>query len=212
MERRYGSEPRFVVISTGRAGSGFVAALLTACGVPCGHEAFFTPSGLQPRFRWHLRGDSSWLAVPALEEWNGAKPLVVHQVRDPREVVKSLVGIGLFRRDNDNPFAQFARRHFSVSGDEVRDAMRWWVAWNRRCAALAHFSYRLEEIGAQSDAFFEAIDETPTREPRTVIAALRDRNINTRKSTRIAYPDMPDGPEKDELRSEAARFGYDLAP
>lgn len=84
--------PRFVVTGTGRSGTGFIAAVLAEAGLRCGHETLFGPRTRRvPPFD-ALDGDISWLAAPFV----GALPpgtVVLHQLRDPVEVVSSWVGL-----------------------------------------------------------------------------------------------------------------------
>lgn len=81
-----------MVTGSGRSGTGYTAALLSAAGIHCGHEALFQPRTRSvPDFgTWD--GDASWLAAPFLDRLPPGTP-VVHQVRDPVEVVTSWVGL-----------------------------------------------------------------------------------------------------------------------
>lgn len=105
---------KVIVTGTGRCGTNFMANLLTTIGLPCGHEAVFTPEGweraseiLAGRERpqnseisrdgeilsegMELAGDSSYAAAPFLARTDVA---VIHLVRDPIRVVASLTGSG----------------------------------------------------------------------------------------------------------------------
>lgn len=87
----------FVVTGSGRSGTGFTAAVLTAAGIPCGHEAVFHPrTRAVPDFGpW--AGDASWLAAPFVGDLpSGTR--IVHQVRDPADVVTSWVGLRFLSR------------------------------------------------------------------------------------------------------------------
>ena len=54
-------EPKVAVVGTGRHGSGFVAAVLCAADVACGHEAWWNPIDTHAV---DLDADSSFCAVP----------------------------------------------------------------------------------------------------------------------------------------------------
>lgn len=105
---------KVLVTGTGRCGTNFMANLLTTIGLPCGHEAVFTPDGweraseiLAGRLRpensdisrdgtilsegMNLVGDSSYAAAPFLDKVDTA---VIHLIRDPIKVVASLAGSG----------------------------------------------------------------------------------------------------------------------
>ncbi len=38
----------FIVVGTGRCGTGYVSHILRACGLPTGHESVFSAFGIQP--------------------------------------------------------------------------------------------------------------------------------------------------------------------
>ena len=88
----------FVVTGCARSGTAYIARLLTALGIECGHEAVFTPYTRHFDGFGAVRGDSSWLAVPFLDELP-AGTVVLHQVRHPDAVVRSLIGIRFFSED-----------------------------------------------------------------------------------------------------------------
>lgn len=124
---------KFVVTGTGRCGTVFMANLLTSMGWPCGHEAVFGPhgvgrarevlSGIRPPENSEISrngdilsegegivGDSSYMAAPFLKEVDA---LVVHLVRNPIDVVASLVG-GMFRN-----FSGSSPTHFEDIPDHI---------------------------------------------------------------------------------------------
>jgi hypothetical protein len=140
--------PGFAVVGTGRSGTGYVAALLGAGGVTCGHEGWWRPEGTGERTPG-LAGDASWLAVPDIESgvWSGP---VAHVVRHPVATVRSLVGTRLFEPSEgvSEAYRQFALRHCPQVGDlpPLEAAVEWWVAWNERCAAVAAVKLRVEDL------------------------------------------------------------------
>lgn len=82
-----GGWPAFAVVGSGRSGSRYIASVLTACGLTCGHEAYWNPGG---RTISGLLGDSSWCALRNIDLYDGR---VFHQVRHPLDVVSSLVEV-----------------------------------------------------------------------------------------------------------------------
>ena len=108
---------RFVVVGTGRSGTGYIASLFNAAGLRCGHEDVYNvqagvrdvwvkthrPTPLREmrarlgeerrRRRARFDGDASWMAVPRLPHFRGAAFL---QVRDPLAVVSSFQGTRFF--------------------------------------------------------------------------------------------------------------------
>lgn len=85
----------FVVTGCARSGTGYTAELLTRLGAECPHEAVFSP--YTERFDgWGAApGESSWLAVPMLDQLPEGT-VVLHQVRHPAKVVASLLDIKFF--------------------------------------------------------------------------------------------------------------------
>jgi hypothetical protein len=154
-------KPLFVVTGCPRSGTLFTARALAALGHACGHEALFGPETTAVPDFGSAQGDVSWLAVPFLADLP-AGTVVVHQVRHPLQVLRSLVAQRFFQtrphplmgvryrlqyrhirfaRPVTNPrFVRFAARHcpgiFDLPG-EVARAAHWWVVWNRRAEAAA---------------------------------------------------------------------------
>lgn len=118
-----------LVTGTGRSGTVFMAKVLTAAGVPCGHESMFTPEpAAVVTARWQgtalphlsqrsqdastadwvdvtkLRADASYMAVPYLSQLPTSIPLI-HTIRHPLLVISSFVDdLRYFRREPGNPY------------------------------------------------------------------------------------------------------------
>ena len=87
----------FVVTGSGRSGTGFIATVLADAGLRCGHEAVFHPRTTAFTGFGDVDGDISWLAAPFV----GGLPagtVVLHQLRDPVEVVSSWIGLRFLDR------------------------------------------------------------------------------------------------------------------
>jgi hypothetical protein len=200
----------FVVVGTGRCGTAYMAQLLTRMGIPCGHEWAYSA---HPRkyADVEIAGDSSAQAVPFLSEFRGK---VLHQVRDPLRVIGSFLGFGLFRDPKAHGVdGEFMLRHFEFTGNELDDAMRYYVEWNRRCEGVdpsRYLLYQLEQVNVdlmmQIARFLGEDVSGPTIEQ--AIAAV-PRNFNTRFNSRsVLWSDLPEGPAKQSLRAMALRYGY----
>src|SRR5437870_668008 len=79
----------FVVASTPRSGTGYIAQLLSALGVACGHEKYFNKKS-QTYHVQTLEGCSSWLSVPFLDRLP-VQTVVLHQIRDPVRTINALI-------------------------------------------------------------------------------------------------------------------------
>lgn len=228
--------PRFVVTGTGRNGSTYIARLLTASGVPCGHEDWFgLRAGLRdnqimprytikaelasPALRLHeeyrrrrqpLLGDASWLAVPRLPRFRG---LVLLQTRDPILSIASMVAIRMFTRPRR--YLRFIQSHFDSTGNDLTDAMRWWVIWNQRARDYATHTYRLEDLDqAHLTELLDIIGvPQPSAAARRAFHAV-DHPIHTAHDRggepyRLSWDDLPDGTDKEALTHYAKELGYD---
>ncbi|HET7584817.1 MAG TPA: hypothetical protein VFK13_07920 [Gemmatimonadaceae bacterium] len=229
---------RFVVTGTGRSGTGYAAKLFNAAGLRCGHEDVFTDKpglwdsaaprqGLVARAkeplgrakeelrrrRTHFEGDASWMAVPRLARFKGVSFL---QLRHPIPVIRSFMGTKFFSNPLEHRAQRrFASAHFEITGDDIRDAMRWWTFWNGLAAAHATMVYRLEDMG--EPLFTEILRklgvETPADRARVALSTVaggvnssRERGITPGA---ITFEDLPDGEDKAELFRAAVAWGYD---
>lgn len=109
----------YIVAGTGRCGTLFMANYLTSSGIPCSHEAVFTPGGMHHAngvihghekavsslisrgdnlsdYEMHIVADSSYMSVPFLGDFPEAR--IIHVVRNPKRVVSSFIGFGYFTK------------------------------------------------------------------------------------------------------------------
>lgn len=208
IEHSVGRNPSFVILSTGRAGSTYSAHLLKQAGLNCAHEMFFTPNGFFRSLRYD--GDSSWLAVPYLEKSQQKSQKVVHQVRNPLDVVSSYQGIGFFDPKNKSPFANFVREHFEVTGDPLLDSVRFWVEWNLRAERLSEKTYLFEDLLVDPGILFSCLG---VGVDDSIIQQLKYNartKVNSRKRVEVSLSDIPNSNEKDEMVALALRYGYEL--
>jgi hypothetical protein len=176
---------RFVVTGCPRSGTTYATALFNALGVRCGHEDVYGPDqalGDLP-VEWNgYDADSSWHAVPFL-------PLddvvVLHQVRHPLEVVRSIAGIRfLARADLPNKATRSVRQDapeiFDAETEAERAAIMWRI-WNQTAEEHAAFTYRLEDIDAALVTQICGLLELDVSDDQ-VERALRDTpgNLNAR--------------------------------
>lgn len=136
----------YVVTGLAGSGTGWASAVLTAAGSSCGHEAVFTGHPWDTAGgRWTTRhrlpvgpgldGDSSWKAAPYVAELDVP---VVHLVRDPLAVVRSLSGLRLFLSDRcmasgDDLATNCALRHLPAiadAGDRLGRILRYVAGWD----------------------------------------------------------------------------------
>jgi hypothetical protein len=200
---RFAPMPAFVVVGTGRCGTTFVAQLLSEAGVPCGHEKVFRRRALTPSFS--LAGDCSYLAVPHLASFPGT---VIHVVREPLAVIRSLVGTRFFERSPTDGYLAPVAAHMALSGDPVRDAMRYYVLWNRMCERYAHTRpLPIERLDEHLDTLFGLTAPECAAAGAALMRAIPP-TVNSRPRAMLSYDDLPAGSTRDEVLEMRDRYGY----
>jgi hypothetical protein len=207
VEGRWAPAPRYVIAGTGQCGTTYAARVLQEAGIRCGHEEIFSPSGYVRSFR--LSGDASYFAVLYLPDYRGK---VVHLVRNPVHVVRSLVGTGLLSHTEwrwVNPLLTY----FDVTGDPVLDAMRFYLRWNRMIEPYADLRVRIEDFDQELPNVLRLI--APWRSRFRSVPPPRvptDTNTKRRAEGIEVLEDLPAGPDRDQLAVMGASYGYDLQP
>lgn len=197
-------EPRAVICGTGRHGSGYIARVLCAAGVPCGHEQWWNPHHARVP---GLAVDSSWCAAPFLQ-W--APSTVWHQTRHPLDVVSSLVKL-----PNWGQYLTLAETVTGpLPGEVVHAAARTVLRLNEACEAEADRRWQVEHVDAElveQLAAYLQIDVDAATARQAVESVPRDTNYHGH-GARLTWDDVaavvPRG-EFDALLAMALRYGYE---
>ncbi|OFX31117.1 MAG: hypothetical protein A2Z07_03490 [Armatimonadetes bacterium RBG_16_67_12] len=186
------------------------------------HPGFITPQEMRvgETLVWpaSLCGDSSWLAAPYLSSLPRGTA-VLHQVRDPIPVIRSLVRIRFF--DTPSPFRLFAEAHLpSVkTGTLLERSLRYWVEWNRLIQRAEHVPhlryvrYRVEDVTPLllQDFLSRAGIACDLSKVEAVLRA-HPRTVNTRGSKRrdhlIRRETLPTGQARLAYERLAEEYGY----
>lgn len=206
---------RLVIASAGRSGSGYISKLLTAAGVRCTHEEVFTPVGVD-RARWReVDAESSWLAVPYLAKLP-PNVHVVHQVRHPVDVIRSLMGIRMFAPPDENVHGAF--HDFVASSlpalqeqpSEIERCMTFWVEWNSAAARSAGHTYRVEELTIDGlvDLVERAGGAADLGAAQRAVEAVPSNYNARRRDHEVTWASLPDGPLKERVGDLARTYGY----
>ena len=208
----------FVVCGAGRSGTGYMSKALSALGHPCGHEAVFGPLMRTAQFG-ALQGDSSWLALPYLDDLP-SNAVIFHQVRNPLQVVRSLVGIRML--SSPSPYLDFIAEHAPEvidQPDEIARCMAYWVVWNRRIARHAdgtrpYVRYRVEDLEPAVFSQFAGLlgSAQPVETVAHRLQAIPNNYNARRRDESVTMATLPDGTLKDEMLEVAAALGYQLTP
>lgn len=134
--------PRFIGLSTGRAGSRYLAKQLSAAGVKTLHEKHLS-----------VRGWNGGNAVGEVTAWFVAymdqipDAQIWHFSRHPQYFVRGLMRSGFWGMRHPN-IHQFLR----LTNDRVADSYLYWVDWNQRILDGAdpprRLTFRIEDINA----------------------------------------------------------------
>jgi len=127
----------YLVVGTGRSGTGFMSRLLTMNGIPCGHEKVFKIR--LPNVDYaecirstRLRGESSWLAAPHLDDikTSMAPDLQVIQItRNPIKVIKSFIALTVNTSNTNKSFVPYIP--FLESDDMFDVLIQYYISWYR---------------------------------------------------------------------------------
>lgn len=211
------SSMKYVVTGTARSGTKYAATVLTEAGMKCGHEMVFDSWGgnftTTPRWRDESAyyGDSSFIAAPFIPEVKGQLK-VVHLVRPPLDVIRSIVGIGHVG-DNRSPWVQFLNAHINLTQfpPGPQRAAAYWVRWNR---LIQHHkpdvTWDVNDITADDIlelSMMTEIDVDPGDAGRAVQST--DRAINHRQRADWVNLDHL-GRVRDEVVSLADKLGVPL--
>lgn len=205
----------------GRSGTAYMAAVLTAAGLPCGYEQIFNVDRLagkgsceQPRWGDAV-AESSWFAVP----WLGNLPkdvFVVHLARHPLRWLESWVYTVWPADRRRSATTKFIRRHTGTDYARLADrdvidaAMRLYCDWNGRAATRANVVFRVDHPERFEDlgriATWGGVKLTPEGRRR----AERVPAINKRPHPVLHQSDLRDKVHAPAFAAMAERLGYPM--
>jgi hypothetical protein len=217
---------QYVVTGTGRSGTVYMAKALTSVGIPCGHEAIFTPAGMDYALRklggepiadslvsiadgrWlsdqdKIIAESSYMAAPYCQQPVLENAKIIHVVRHPLRVAFSFVdGFGYFQHNNPgyDPYQQFIYKHIPELYHDmmpIERACLYYVIWNDMIEKK-HLFYHVEENGDNLMSFLEV-----SKKPQ----ANRRSNSRCRKFTHT-IDEIPNGSIKGCFLEIIERYGY----
>ena len=140
----------YLVIGTGRCGTGYIYKLFNKAGIPTTHEGYFGPGGpVGNRLRNQKhRVECSWLAVPYLNEPWFPDTKIIHIVRQPIKVINSLLSIGFFEQERRVKYKNFAYKHLDGLSDKdnsIDKAVYYFIKWNWLCYNRKDYLHRIED-------------------------------------------------------------------
>jgi|SRR6185312_14959507 len=201
---------RFVFTGTGRCGTGFASRVLNYAGVKCGHEEVFGPwSDYQVKHlleNSNFEAVSSWLAAPRLG-WDCFKhSRIIHLVRDPIQVINSILSINLFSAEVSAEYRNFAYRHLpeirSLDSD-LKKTVAFYVLWNKLIE---------RNIPVQGAILFRVEDGPFSLLRKIGISTEKVFTFNkynsVRRQTNVQIQDLPDFEFTEQFLKLKKEYGY----
>ncbi len=218
-----GHEALFNPARLGWTDSSLMARVSYKVNRPLGGRAFLTPEEFWPHrdefWPEQIPGESSWLAVPYLACLPPGT-IVLHQVRDPIPVVRSLVRTKLFQRPR-SPYTVFAEEFCEAlrHGSPLERSIHYWLEWNRMAEqaqslpGLRYFRYRLEDVDESLvEEILLAIGFERGREQIREALRVQPSDYNSRGSKendgQISWLTLPAGHARRRLEEQAQAYGY----
>lgn len=141
---------KYLITSTARSGTGYMAQALTSAGVPCGHEAIFSHGGLeeaQQSLKKHpeLVAESSWLAMPYLGAPLLKEAGIIHLVRHPVKTIESILRVKMF---SESPYSRFIFQRLpglALHTKPENMAAYYYLVWHHHIERHAHLRHRVED-------------------------------------------------------------------
>jgi hypothetical protein len=160
----------------------YTARLLQHLGLDFGHECIKKNGGIGYSFVT----EEEWVVSKKIYEKVTLKDFdfVLHQVRNPLDVVRSLPV-------DAHPFWRLANKHVGpLTGTKLNRHFQLWERWNKLCEQNSIATYKIEDIPTEIDGI------------------TFNKNANTRVGTMkyISRPAWGDVPQ--EVVSLAEQYGY----
>ena len=197
-------EPKVAVVGTGRHGSGFVAAVLCAADVACGHEAWWNPIDTHAV---DLDADSSFCAVPDLLGRRYG-PQVIHVHRHPLHTIASLVAV-----PDWGPYLTVRDRLVTrptQSVPSVAYAAETWVRWTSATMRLdVDATWALDEIIGDPATFAKVVAGLADTDVDLPDVWPGRTNAHTVAGLEVGLDDLPVR-LRDDVAELALDWGYEL--
>lgn len=197
---------RFLVVGSGRSGTGYCASLFNSAGIKCGHQSIFRHEHtLGKPYDWgDYEGGSSFEAVPLLCKITKEPVRVVAVLRHPLKVIASYVGLGMFGDDMREKYDQLSLvldlffPQVLEQRTPIERAAEFWMRWNAEAIRYADAVLKLEEMTPKK--LFEAAGQ-PYKSNRGPL----DRNLRRKlRQVEVWWDDIPNK----DVRSFAEFLGY----
>jgi hypothetical protein len=125
---------QYLIVGTGRSGTGFMASLFNNNKLRCGHETILNEKNHGPKQylkaikKTNLIAESSWMAVPFLHRIVKQYPntKLIQITRNPIKIIKSFKEIGFYTRSS--PWLEIVKKYVTVDND-IDSTIRYILKW-----------------------------------------------------------------------------------
>lgn len=119
---------KYLIVGTGRCGTGFISKYMSSAGIKCGHENYFTPISGRG-FDNDYEAECSFMALPFLKELDCQ---IVHVLRHPVNTINSMFNCGVFQNTNNEhtKFIQEVFPEIAEAKDVLHKCLLWYLLWN----------------------------------------------------------------------------------
>ncbi len=191
----------FLITGTGRSGTHYTSAALSALGIDAPHEAVGADGCVSWKhattgvFEYIGKGRSTLIEDPGFDT-------VIHQVRDPLKVIASMQTFSL------SSWYYMARSvELRLTDPSLLIAMRAWVAWNELIETRADWRFRVEELDV---VFPDLCRRLRIPESRLPALPVGRRDSRSHRYQALKWSDLESVSSEWSLRVRgmAERYGY----
>ena len=137
---------KYLISGTPRSGTGFMSQLMSSAGIPIGHEMFFGMPG-HGYYPINAQGDSSWMAVPFIQNFDA---IVIHIVRNPLDNIASLIHRNTFSEESIKSsiytFFKMMRLPSLSQFGGMDMYLHFWLNWNKQIDLVENVRVSLEDV------------------------------------------------------------------
>lgn len=204
----------FVIVGTGRSGSGYVAQLLSALGIPTGHEGVFNP---RPQRRDDLKGDCSWQALPYLQDFEGK---VLLHTRHPAKFIRSMVTASpQFFLTEFHPYGRVRKQTSKwameclppgVFQPTVEWAARYWLDYHAQAEPYSGYRFQIEAPDWKEITEILGRPRTQKEIDEAIEQVSKEYNKHTHDGLRIEREAVESLDIFSRLEAKAKEYGYEI--
>ena len=208
----------YIVIGTGRSGTGFMSKLLTNNGIKCGHESIFGVTCdlniyKKKMYNTDLNADSSWLSVPFIDEITKLNDCIkfIHVVRDPIKVIKSFIELDLFNDNNfsSSPYVTLINHYSNLDyTSQIDRVISYYVTWFKKIEGsdINKIVINLENIDYGNLSNFLGVTINPLNEKVNTKVGKKSKIIIESELIK----EVKDSPLYSELYEISKKYGYEI--